>query len=242
MIRDDDGYEARSAEYRDDIARQLTEGRASFRATLEPGARPTFQWNGAALWVDRARWVAVPAREMERVAAADVATLPTDTPAARRLLATYAGDERDDRTPDLLAMLAEIAVQPRFFHSTTSIQHFVNDLVIQPLVNPAFESLYWIVLAHDVQALAHNNIYRLLAPLMFDMTRWPASRADAATVRRTQIAVVAATAPTLDVADAATVSDESWAAICAEALRMNEATLEGMWLEVDRLAASVPAS
>ena len=239
-VRADDIYEARIAEYRGNIAEKIAQGRAAFCAALEPGAPRTFRWAGQELWVDRVRWLALSARHVAQVASLDVDTLPTDSQKAQARLSRVAGAGRNDTGPNVLQTLAELAVGVRHSMRGGDLRLFFNDVVIQPLVNPAFEPLYWIALGYDNDALAHPNFYRVLAPLMFDMTRWPESRADAALVRRGQIEAIAEVAPSIDVSRAAELSDDAWAATCAEALRSKQALMElRVWLELDRYAASV---
>jgi hypothetical protein len=235
-----DDRRARIDGYRRRIGDEIARGRAAFQAALDPAAPPTFPWCGAELWVDRARWIAFPAHEVARAGAIDVDTLPADTRRGERLLAMYGGARRDEASHRVLRTLTEIAVGARFHAHGPSLVHLVNALAIQPLVNPAFEPLYWLVLASDADALAPSgDLYRVLDPMMFDMSQWPASRADAPAVRQAQIRVVSELAA-VDVAGAAEASDEGWAATCAEALASRHALVEGrVWADIESRAASV---
>jgi hypothetical protein len=228
-----EGYQRR-------VGDQIARGTDGFQAALDPAGPRTFTWCGDELWVDRARWIVFPVDEVARVGAVDADTLPTDTRRGERLLAMYGGARRDEASHRVLRTLTEIAVGARFHTHGPSLVHLVNALCVQPLVNPAFESLYWLALANDADALAPSgDLYRVLGPMMFDMSRWPASRADAPAVRQAQIQVASELA-VIDVAGAAEASDETWAATCAEALGTRRALVESrVWQGIESRAASV---
>jgi hypothetical protein len=192
---------------------------------LTPGQSNVFSWMEAEFWVDRSRCLAL----------------------GKPMVVDELKCENTDRVPDSLEHLLKFC-SPR--HATNDAwQHvrllkafirgsgperkrydlsgdFLNFAVIQPLVNPAFASLFWLGLNRELDRAraASRFLGDGIGAMAFDMATYPASRSEAPQVRDAQVQFVAEYVDgSLPEGKWRYANDEDWARYCAELLGDNKA-------------------
>jgi hypothetical protein len=159
-----------------------------------------------------------------------VTTLPDDGEASEafNLIECAGGESRHVFTGNIQTVFARILCGVSCEDVFSTSADLLNLAVVQPLVNPAFESLFWLALAEDSGPAGHReNLYELALPMTYEMKHHPARHPSPAEVRRAQVAFLRERVPELDAQDALTLSESAWAARCAQELAQQ-------WVAVDR--------
>jgi hypothetical protein len=217
----------------DEIARV----RGLFSACLSPEGPDTFDWKGAEHWVDRPRCLAL--KMLDKNKFPGVTTLP-DNEASEDVLDHYGGESRAVdaiEVIDVFSWLVSDTLEKRNW--LPAVTHVVNVVMVQPLVNPAAEPLFWVAM-NDVldDREESGDLMRVMRPLCFDMKRYPASRGDAPAVREAQAEYFRkwATPPS----DWATLDDAAWAQACARLVADASAGIEmNVWDLITQRATAI---
>jgi hypothetical protein len=115
---------------------------------------------------------------------------------------------------------AEIAGQGRRLGSLAD-SNLVNIVGGQPLVNPAFASLFWLAVQKEIipSLTRAIELWSVVWDMIFDMKNYPMSRSRQDEVRRAQVDyVVDEVGVAIDVDGAVSATDEEWAATCERVL------------------------
>jgi hypothetical protein len=222
----DRAYEQRIDQARRFILDALAEAREGFVRAIQPEGSNAFTWQGESFWVDRKRSVVLP---MLTVAAwRELATLPDDGELgeAFNLIECFAGSARMVSTGDILKCFVQV-LRGQVDGWDGACAHLLNLAVAQPLINPAFESLFWLALADDSGPAGHReNLYELVAPMTHETKDFPDVRLARADVRLAQVSFLQRMVADADLGGARALSDEAWAARCADELARRHVLVE----------------
>lgn len=192
--------------------------RRALLALFESGRPDTLSWCDVELWIDQTHRVAVPVREAA-LAPAGATSLRTDHPKESSLLEEYGGGDGWLSSREILRWVAAMISAQSFGFDSNLVAHLFNKLVIQPLVNPSFEPLFWLAMANDLAAnFQSNNLLADLRSLTFDMSNWPISRKKAPAVRVAQIRFVEILEPGAAGEGAESAADDEWTRRCVALL------------------------
>ncbi len=199
------------------VLAEIQRVQALFQAALQVGATSTFDWWGAAHWVDRQRWLALKAKDVE--AFPDATTLP-ESEQTEDLLSYYGGESRSLDIIEVIDVLSWLVSDTLATHSWwPAVTQTLNLVMVQPLVNPASAPLFWVAAGWVLaSADAASDLMVLMRPMTFDMSRYPASRDDAPAVRAAQAAFLRTVSPALLPASWASLDDLAWAEVCKQAV------------------------
>jgi hypothetical protein len=190
---------------------------------IAPGRPNRFGWLDEELWIDRQRWLVLALTTAKRIGCADADTVP----AALYEEIEMSGCRHSSTLPSRIAELvaAFVAGSGADRRNGPLIAEFMNHAVIQPLVNPAYASLFWLELGWELHPRNQmsTTLGTSVGPMAIDLALYPASKSEAPQVRTTQIAWVRERFP-LD-GDWQSANDEAWAKRCAEILRDHEPKL-----------------
>jgi hypothetical protein len=133
-------------------------------------------WYGERFWVDRVRWLVVPMLAFDTPPRGFTLVEDGDGGEISENLEVYGGPSRLQTSYEFLSVLGAMLSGGAMQHPwVVTAAHLLNLAIVQPLMNPAFGPLFWLVLAEDVPGPA-DNLYTDLAPMMFDMSVYPAQR------------------------------------------------------------------
>lgn len=115
---------------------------------------------------------------------------------------------------------------------------FLNLAVVQPLVNPPFEPLFWLGLAWQIQPNRdERNLGEALGGMAFDLSTYPASQAEGPDVRRTQVEwVKSVVAHGLDLDAATRAREEDWASQCKQLMDAWRQQVDNVFFEIAQKA------
>jgi hypothetical protein len=229
---------ADTAETRRTILGEIERLQARFLACMEGGAARTFDWAGRRFWVDRRRWLALKAQEVEAFIGED--TLPV-TAETEDLLDFYGGASRSLSVIDVADVFAWL-LSGTLEDNTgmPSVTQLLNLVVVQPLVNPASAPIFWVALNAGLAPDEPAELIDIMRPMIFDMATWPESRSAAAKVRAAQADFFEAHAPAQFPADWAMLDDRAWAEACKQLVAAAKYGIESHVFElVTRRAAQL---
>lgn len=189
---------------------------------IAPGHANRFKWLEAELWIDRKRWLVLSLKTAERLGCADADTVPAGQAHELEFHGCRKSTTQPSRIAELVAAFVAGTGDERSFGPL--VAEFVNHAVIQPMVNPAYRSLFWLELGwelHPMNTMA-ATLGHSVGPLAIDLASYPESKREASLVREAQIAWVRKRFPLEG--EWQTASDEAWAKRCAEILRDDEPT------------------
>lgn len=214
------------------ITADLEVARARVAAALATAGAGELVWHGERFWLDKRRrlvLVASSVAEVSESAWATPETLPESDPEAEDLLDVYGGDSLLVDGGSLLRLWALLA-SGRGHEQTWSPDgaRLLNFAVMQPLVNPAFESLFWWALADGLGPAEDSggDLVRTLGPMMFQLRHYPTLVPAEAEVRAAQVAFVERMAPGSTDAACAGLSPLQWSERCARELQARQSTIE----------------
>jgi hypothetical protein len=206
------------AEIWDNLDATFSRERRAFQEVLAPGRPyPSAALAGrTGLWIDCVHQVAVPAPEVDGLVSIESTSLSRDRFREMELLARYGG--RDGGQLSVREVLGWVGEMIRGSNQDWDLErgaYMFNRVIIQPLVNAAFEPLFWMVLARGVaESGGRHDVLADMAPLVFDMSDWPMSRAEARAVRLAQIGFVESWESGAAGEGAEAIADEEWARRC----------------------------
>jgi hypothetical protein len=208
------------------IERDLAVARDSFDRALHADGSNVFVWHDEEFWVDRVRRIAVPAAGITWRSST---TLPDDGELsdAKDFLEVYGGSARSEDTGSILKLFAWLMCGVERHHLwTPTAAHVLNLAVAQPIINPAFRSLFWLALAEDSGPSGHrSSFYDLVGPMIYAPYETESSPG-AAEIRRAQVAFVEELFPGASGAGPDQLSDLQWAERCEQLLRSRQAFVD----------------
>jgi hypothetical protein len=195
------------------------------RETLSPGASNIFTWLESELWVDRSRLLVLGRTFVaERLKCADSDRVPDNLEDELQFFSPR--HAMNDAWQHVRLLKAFIRGSGRERTHFGLCGDFVNYAVVQPLVNPAFASLFWLALDRELNRDRGPSLDlgRGLGALAFDMASYPTSKSESSKVRDAQVQFVHEYLDTnLAEGKWRHASDEEWASYCAQLLHTNKA-------------------
>jgi len=196
------------------------------QSMAQPGAI-TFAWAGNRYWVDRVRLVALEATYARRLVGDDAVTMSEDVLAVHESIGSRAEIVRSKDFVELwAAWLRDGVVAPVLADVAAS---FMSYAILQPIVNPAFASLFWLGISSDLRLPPEpaERLADVLGEMVFDQRWYPESRSEAPLVRSAQVELLRRSLGVdVGTVEWGEVSDEVWAHHCAEVLRDQTAKLD----------------
>lgn len=206
-----------AAGIRERVFVEIEQLRSVVRVALAPGASNQFEWLGARLWLDRARLLAIDydyVRDHYRCETAD--RVPDEHEADLDFWSPQ-GASYDSWA--LVELLRSIALSESETGHGGMQANFVTLAVLQPLANPAFDSLFWLATNEDLdnrRAAAHN-LGEVVGAMAYDMVHFPDSKRDAERVRAAQVEFVKQNLdPALQDGTWRHAQEPAWVAHCAD--------------------------
>src|SRR5262249_11039057 len=157
--------------------------RARVYEVIAPGHPNRFGWLESELWIDRKRWLVLGLTTATRIGCADADTVPDELYAEIEMSGCRHSPTLPSRIVDLAA--AFVAGNGADRKNGPLVAEFVNHTVIQPLVNPAYASLFWLELGwelHPENAMS-TTLGTSVGPMAIDLAKYPESKRDAPEAR-----------------------------------------------------------
>lgn len=217
--------------YRRGVGEVLAAAREAFLRAMHSDSN-VLAWYDEKFWVDRVRWLVVPMLDVGTAAVGHTLQDDGEGGEVNETLAVYGGSSRMISSYQLLRVLGTMlaGTTERDIWALTGA-HLLNLAVVQPLVNPPFGPLFWLALAEDAPGPA-DNLYTDLAPMMFDMSVYPAREPSPQVVRRAQGEFLLRLTSGLVGGDAEQRSADDWLRICTW-------QLYAQWPMMDRLFTAI---
>lgn len=206
-----------SAGIRERVLVEVEQLRSSIRAALAPGGSNRFEWLGARLWVDRARLLAIDLEYVRDHYHCETADRVPDEHEDDLDFWSPQGTSYDSWA--LVELLRSIAVGDSETNQGGMSANFVTLAVLQPLANPAFESLFWLAVSEDLdnRHAAAPDLGEAVGAMAYDMVHFPDSKRDAAGVRAAQVEFVKRhVEPALQAGSWRHAQEPAWVAHCAD--------------------------
>jgi hypothetical protein len=214
------------------VCQSIAEARRGFDAAMQADRSNVLTWHGARFWVDRVRHLVIPEPQLSRVPSSAWArkdSLPSDADDVVDLIEVYGGERQ----------LADAGMFVRLFASFVSKQKpdfiweveaakLLNLAVAQPVINPAFRSLFWLALADDLGPREDSsaNFFDLIETMIYAQLHYPSLVPTARKVRLAQISFLERLFPGGATADCETMSIAEWAKICSNQLQAHPGFLD----------------
>lgn len=161
-------------------------------AALARGGSNRFSWLDCELWIDRTRWIVLDEKWAREKLNATADRVPDEHQDRLRLWSSRDCGTDSWNLVELLAAFIRGNGSQRGHGGLCSI--FINYAVVQPLVNPAFRSLFWLALNEDLDR-RHSpaaDLGAVVGAMAYDMSLYPASKSEAPQVRAAQVEFVKA--------------------------------------------------
>ncbi len=195
--------------------------RPTVEAALTPDGSNEFSWLECELWVERSRWLV-----LEQGFARDKVHATGDRvpDQYQEDLQFWSSRHHFVSSWDLVELLAAFirgdGAERRHGGKCST---FINYAIVQPLVNPAFGSLFWLAVDEDLDRMhaAAPDLGEAVGAMAYDMSWYPESRCEATQVRGAQIEFVKKKLEPDLHSKWLYADEEAWAAHCAELWQAN---------------------
>lgn len=211
---DDTEFYGTLSSYRPRVGAVLDAAREAFLQAMRSDSN-IMTWYGDKFFVDRVRWLVLPMFVFDTPPVGDTLKDDGEGGEINENLEVFGGSSRWHDSPALLSVLGHVlagTTERQVWRMTGA--HLLNLMVVQPLVNPPFGPLFWLALAEDAPGPA-DNLFKALAPMMFDMTVYPTRVPDPREVRRAQGQFLLQLTHGVVGGDAEQRSDDDWLRICS---------------------------
>jgi len=220
----------------------LDEARQEVITSLKGTVPSTFRWMSRAFWLDRTRLLVLPNESANARGFGGLDAIP----ASQEEDIEISGPRHSTTGAwDVVKVMASmISPGPDRPILVTAACDLIELAVIQPMVNPAFESIFWLALYREINPRGGKGreLGAAMGPLAFDMSGYPASRAEAGTIRAAQVAFIDAHLENIsgdrleDRERWLVASDEAWADRCADVVAMQTTHLDLLFREIEMRA------
>ncbi len=191
-------------------------------------------WSGGEFWIDRVRLLVLASSTAKELGLLGLDTAPAEMEEDE--LEYHGCRKALTSTGELIEVLAAHVTgrTPYAPHAAD----LLNFAVAQPRVNPGFESLLWLGLAHQLRPNVNAaNLGEAIGALAIDLARYPASHAEAPAVREAQVELVRKVVePELDRDAWLRASERDWAQQCSELLHRHRALADNVFFQVHHTA------
>ena len=186
-----------------------------------------FVWCGDEYWIDKIRWLVLPMATAQRIGVDTLTTVPDsqydeiELKGCRKCTASVF---------DMVRMLGALVAGRE---PTRHAGDFINYAVVQPLLNPAFASLFWFGLSWQLRPEQDaKNLGDAIGGMAFDLSTYPASRSEAADVRKAQVELLRKRfVRDLDAQQWLAASDKEWADHCTELMHARSNEIDSVFFE-----------
>lgn len=197
---------------REAVLADLAVAREGFERALEPPNSNSFTWHGEVFWVDRIRCFVYPG-DKDKPAPESLSAYDPDQV---DWIDIFAGEYQRVDASWLERMWAELLTgQPDYVWELEGAK-VINLAIAQPLINPAFRSIYWLALAYDLGATgdASPNFFDVIGPMIYLQVHLPELVPAPRDVRRAQIDFVEKMFPGSTDAASELLPEAEWASQC----------------------------
>jgi hypothetical protein len=222
---------------RERVLVEVAELRQQYLEARQSGTR--LRWLGVEYWIDHERWLVLSVGVAKYIGVLDLATVPDE----KYELIELRGCRKTTATvSEVIRLLAAFVLGPDV-QPTGAGANFINFVVVQPLLNPAFEALFWFALARQLEPnRTEPTLGDALGDLAIDLSRYPASRSEAPGIRKAQVQwVKRELEPDLDVIVWTQATDQAWAAHCNELMHAHRSKVDTVFFEASHVAGRIVA-
>jgi len=213
----------RTTRLRETVLADLAVAKEGFERALQPDQPNVLTWHGETFWVDRVRRFVVPGNRDVR----PPDSFSPDDEDQNALLDIYAGEYQRGDTGSFSRMWARLigGSTARCVWEIDGAK-FLNLVIAQPRINPAFGPLFWLFLAEDMGSgpvWDHDeNLYKRVGPMIYRLSDYPTLTPLPEEVRSAQIGFLEGMFRGSTDASCQQLSDVAWAARCEEQLRLHQ--------------------
>lgn len=206
-------YHEQLRSYRRRVGMLLDSARAAFLRAMHSDSN-VLTWYDQEFWIDRVRWLVLPMFDIDTPVSGYTLQDDGEGGEINEKLAMYGGSSRMNWSHALLRVLGTMlaGTTERHIWDMTGA-HLLNLAVVQPLVNPPFGPLFWLAFAEDAPG-PRDNLYKVLASMMFEMSVYPARVPDPQDVRRAQGEFLMELTSGVVGRNAEQYSDDDWLRLC----------------------------